>query len=288
MREPDGTQLPLVETFGEELERAMANRAGSRRRSQRRVLTLCAAGLVAASLLTPPGRAATGLVGEWLGVGEPGGPPSIEGDRQRGMLQKEPIRPTVLTAGRAPDGTRFEFVLESFAEPARSDPPSEDFRYCLNLEWPRTAGINPQFGCYQAFPPAVLDRAVFKRGGLIFDNTSTTHVQVAGLARADVGDIRIRYKDEDGGWRDAPVHFARVSGPVGARAGADGPVGVFIGFLPPAWLGYGASIDPRPCPPEQRAIDSDALEVTAYDDEGRVIAREIGNNLLSLGGRPCR
>jgi hypothetical protein len=290
MREPDGTQLPLVETFGEELERAIANRAGSRRRSQRRVLTLCAAGLLAASLLTPPGRAASGLVGEWLGIGEPGGPPTIEGPRQRGMLQKEPIRPTVLAAGQAPDGARFEFVLESFAEPGRSDPPSEDFRYCLNLEWPdtRQGGINPQFGCYQAFPPPVLDRVVFKRGGLIYDNTFSTHVQVAGLARADVSDIRILYKDDDGTKRDATVHFERVSGPVRARAGAEGPVGVFVGFLPPAWLGYGASIDPGPCPPEQRPIVQDAIEVIAYDDEGQVIAREVGNNLLSLGGRPCR
>jgi hypothetical protein len=290
MREPDGTQLPLVETFGEELERAIANRAGSRRRSQRRLLSLCAAGLLAVSLLTPPGRAASGLVGEWLGIGEPGGPPSLDVPRPRGMLQKEPIRPIVLSAGRAPDGVRFEFVLESFAEPARSDPPSEDFRYCLNLEWPDAAQgqISPQFGCYRAFPPAVLDRAVVKRGGLIFDNTYTTHVQIAGLARYDVARVRILYKDEHGAKRDAQVHFARVAGPVRERAGADRPVGVFIGFLPPAWLGYGASHDPRPCPPEQRPYDPDAIEVIAYDDEGQVIAREVGNNLLSLGGRPCR
>jgi hypothetical protein len=206
------------------------------------------------------------------------------------MLQKETTGSIVLAAGRAPDGVRFEFVLEGFAEPARSDPPSEDFRHCLNLEWPdaRQGQINPQFGCYQAFPPAVLDRAVVKRGGLIFDNTYSTHVQTAGLARSDVARVRILYKDERGAKRDAPVHFARVAGPLRRRVGADRPFGVFIAFLPPAWLGYGASIDPRPCPPEQRAYEPDSIEVLAYDDEGKVIAREVGPNLLSLGGRPCR
>jgi hypothetical protein len=289
MRDPE-TQLPIVQAFGEELERAMANRAGSRRRSQRRVLSLCAAALLGVSLLTPPGRAATGAVGEWLGIGEPGGPPSVDVPRQRGMLQKEPRSSIVLAAGRAPDGVRFEFVLESFPKPAKSDPPTEHFRRCLNLEWPegRRGQINPQFGCYQAFPPAVLDRAVVKRGGLIFDNTTTTHVQVAGLARADVSDVRILYKDEDGAKRDATVHFERVSSAVREQAGADGPVGVFIAFLPPAWLGYGASIDPRPCPPEQKEYVPDAIEVIAYDDQGEVVARETGPNLLSLGGRPCR
>jgi hypothetical protein len=297
MPEPNGTQLPLVEAFGEQLERAIANRHGSRRRSRRRVLTLCAAGLVAVSLLTPPGRAASGLVGEWLGIGEPGGPPTIEGPRQRGALQKEPIRPTVLAAGRAPDGVRFEFVLESFAEPAKSDPPAEDFRYCLNLEWPDAGtgginpqyGINPQFGCYRAFPPAVLERAVVKRGGLIFDPSLTTHVQIAGLARSDVSDVRILYKDEHGAKRDARVDFASVTGALRERAGADGPVGVFIGFLPSAWLGYGANYDPRSCPPEEHAYDADAIEVIAYDRQGQAIARETGNNILSVGGRPpCR
>ena len=60
MREPDGTQLPLVQGFGEQLERAIADRAGPRRRSRWRALALaCAAGLLAVSVLTSPGRAAT-------------------------------------------------------------------------------------------------------------------------------------------------------------------------------------------------------------------------------------
>jgi hypothetical protein len=292
MREPDGTQLPFVESFGRQLEQAIASRAGSRRRSKRRALGVAiAAGLVAASLTTAPGRAASDLVGEWLGLAEPGDPATVEGPRARGGVPgMQPSTSIVLAAGRAPDGVRYEFVLENFGERPQADP-GTDFWRCLNLEWPdaRTGQISPQFGCYLRFPPAVLDNAVVERGGLIFDNTYTTHVQVAGLARSDVSDVRILYKDEHGAKRDAAVHFAIVSGAVGERAGADGPVGVFIGFLPPDWLGYGANYDPRSCPPEEQPYDPAAIDVIAYDHEGQVIARETGNNLLSVSGRPpCR
>jgi hypothetical protein len=292
MREPDETQLPLVESFGEELERAIANRGRSRRRSQRRALSVaCAAGLVAVSLLTAPGRAATGAVGEWLGLAEPGDPPTVEGPRPRGGLQQEPTGSIVVAAGRAPEGARYEFVLERVAEPAKSKLPAGYFGHCLNIEWPdaRTGQISPQFGCYREFPPAAVDESVVHPQGAIFDPTYTTHVQIAGFARADVSDVRILYKDRHGAKRDAPVDFAGVTGALRQRAGADGPFGVFIGFLPQAWLGYGASFDPRSCPPKQRSFDPEALELTAYDRDGKVIASDTGTNILSVGGRdPCR
>jgi hypothetical protein len=287
MRESDNTPLPLVEAFGGELERVMAKRTGPRR-SRRRALGLAfAAGLVAVSLMSAPGRAATGLVGEWLGLAEPGDPATVDVPRPRGPLQTEPGSAIVVAAGRAPEGVRYEFVLENFGERAQPDP-SGDFRRCLNLEWPdlRTGQISPQFGCWLTFPPPEIDEAVVRRGGLMFDNATTSHIQIAGLARADVGDVRILYKDEQGAKRDAPVDFTIVSGAVAERTGADGPVGVFIGFLPPAWLGYGANYDPRHCPPKKQAYDRDAIEVIAYDHHGQVIARETGNNLLSLSGRP--
>jgi hypothetical protein len=239
MREPDHTQLPLVTSFGEELERAIAKRAGSPKRSQRRVLSVvCAAALVGASLLTPPGRAASGTVGDWLGLAEPGDPPTVEGPRPRGGLQKEPTGSVVLAAGRAPDGAPYEFVLETLVEPTKPDPPDEELRHCLNIEWPeaRVGPISPQFGCYREFPPATVDDSVVKRQGAMFDPTYTSHAQLAGFVRADVSEIRILYKDPQGVPRDAPVDLARVTGAPPERAGADRPFGVFIGFLPQAWL----------------------------------------------------
>jgi hypothetical protein len=289
MRESDGTQLPLVKTFGEELDRAFADRGGQRRRSQRRAVGLAfAAALVAASLMTSPGRAATGAVGEWLGIAEPGDPPTVEGPRPRGGLQKEPITPLGGAAGRAPDGVRFEFVLERFPEPARSAPRGGELGRCLNIEWPDAGAgqISPQFGCYPTFPPATVARNTVKWQGTMFDPTYTTHVQIAGLARADVSDVRIRYKDEHGARRDAPVEFARVTGALSERVGADRPFGVFLGFLPPSWLGYGARYDFRECPPEEHPYDPEAIEVIAYDQHGRAIATETGGNINSVSGRP--
>jgi hypothetical protein len=292
MREPDGTQLPLVESFGEELERAIANRARSRRRSQRRALSVaCAAGLVAVSLLTAPGKAATGAVGEWLGLAEPGDPPTVEGPRARGYLQTQPISSTVLSAGHAPDGTRYEFVFERIPDSAESPLPGEGIWQCLNIEWPdvRVGPISPEFGCRPSFPADVLGKAVLKPGGPKFDPSLTSHVYIAGLARSDVSEVRVVYTDEHGAKRDAPVDLARVNGALREQVGADGPFGVFIGFLPQAWLGYGANYDPRSCPPKERPFDPEALDLIAYDRAGKVIARDTGTNALSVGGRdPCR
>ena len=281
MRDPHETQLPLVEAFGEQLERAIANRARTSRHRRRALSLAFAAGLVAVSLMTAPGRAATGAVGEWLGLAEPGGPPTVDDDRTRGGLHEEPLRSVVLAAGRAPDGVRYEFVLERLSEPG----------LCLNIEWPdaRVGRISPQFGCYPTVPPATVDEAVVKFGGAMFEPTRTAHVQISGLARADVGHVRILYKDENGEKRDAPVDFAPVTEAVSEQAGGDDSFGLFIGFLPQDWLGYGARYDPRACPPKENPIDHEAIEVIAYDRNGEVITSVPGNNINSFGGpSPCR
>jgi hypothetical protein len=289
MRDPNETQLPLVESFGEQLEGAIASRARSRRRSQRRVLTLvCAAGLLGASLMSAPGRAASGAVGDWLGLAEPGDPPTVEGPRPRGGLGTEPTGSVVVAAGRAPDRARYEFVLEYLSEPTRSKPAGADYGHCLNIEWPdaRQGQISPQFGCYPEFPPAAVDKSVVHPQGAMFDPSYTTSVQIGGFARADVSDVRILYKDEHGAKRDARVDFTRVTAPLAKRAGADGPFGVFIAFVPQAWLGYGALYDPRRCPPEKHPHDPEAFDLIAYDHQGKVIARETGSNINSVSGRP--
>jgi hypothetical protein len=289
MREHDGTQLPVVERFGGQLERAIANRVASRRRSRRRGLGLAfATALVAVSLVTAPGRAASHLVGEWLGLAEPGDPPTVERPRPPDDLNEQRRNPIVLAAGRAPDGARYEFVLERLREPAKSDAPAERFRHCVNIEWPdaRRGPISPQFGCQPTFPPPVLEKTTVKWQGAMFDPSYTANVQIAGLARADVRDVRILYKDERGAKRDALVDFATVTGSLRKRAGADRPFGAFIGFLPQAWLGYGARFDFRECPPKENAYDPEAIEVIAYGERGQAIARQTGNNINSVSGRP--
>jgi hypothetical protein len=83
--------------------------------------------LVIAVLVPLAGCSGSGEPGQQPAVGEPGGPPSFDGPRPRGNLQREPITSVVLAAGRAPDGAHYEFVLENFAEPANSAPPHERF-----------------------------------------------------------------------------------------------------------------------------------------------------------------
>jgi hypothetical protein len=89
-----------------------------------------------------------------------------------------------------------------------------------------------------------------------------------------------------GAKRGAPVLFASVMGEVQRWVGADRPFDVFIGFLTQAWPDYGALYDPRYCPRKHTPTTRQAIEVIAYDNQGEPIARETGNNITSVGGRP--
>ena len=70
-------------------------------------LSLAAAAvLVLVVLLTPPGRAASAWVGELVGIGDVGGPPTQE---KRGSFAVADTA-VVIDNGEAPDGSRYEWV----------------------------------------------------------------------------------------------------------------------------------------------------------------------------------
>jgi hypothetical protein len=61
------------------------------------------------------------------------------------------------------------------------------------------------------------------------------------------------------------------------RAGADGPFGLYLAFLPPT-IRYQP---PTESCPEKGTFDPEAIELIAYDDQGAEIARENLPNLIS-------
>jgi hypothetical protein len=124
----------------------------------------------------------------------------------------------------------------------------EDFRYCLNIEWrdARSGQINRNAAATRGFhrPWSIgsWSSGAERLRSQIHDPRADRRPRAIGRQN----------KDAPGAKGDAPVHFARVTGPPLERAGASGPFGAFIAFLPPAWLGYGANYEPRPYPPETR------------------------------------
>ncbi len=79
---------------------------------------------------------------------------------------------------------------------------------------------------------------------------ATAYLALEGFARARVARVRVVYKDGRGG----------------KRAGSAEPFGFVVAFLPPSIKRY----YPRP---GARADGPPAIEVIAYDDEGRKIGR---------------
>jgi hypothetical protein len=81
--------------------------ARSPRGAGRRALAIAlAAAVLGGALLTPPGREASGWVGELVGIGEVGGSPTLE---DHGFQWSS--RGVVIANGRAPDGSRYEWVV---------------------------------------------------------------------------------------------------------------------------------------------------------------------------------
>jgi hypothetical protein len=247
-------------------------------RRRRRALTIvCAAGLLAAALLTPPGRAASGWIGERLGIGEPGGPPTIKDRATQEKIEKS----IVFAAGRAPDGGRYEVVLDRFARPSKHAPPGETFNNCLDIEWPDVRREGRSGFCGPVFPPAASSEAPIGRyiGGPRTLERATKYLELDGFTRSDVARVEVRFRDKAGATRDAPVNFIRVRGKLRTRLGADRPFGFYVAFLPPSFPRYTGALprnhDLPPCPD---AYERRALELIAYDDQSRELKRVTRDN----------
>jgi RNA polymerase sigma-70 factor, ECF subfamily len=214
--------------------------------------------LTAALLLTPPGRAGLSWAADLIGIGEVGGSPSV--------VDRGPFRPTtgplVVDNGRAPDGSRYEWVAHRGGLPAitaqEADPrtgkpiPGAVHRYpastglCLFLEWPGHRERRGSGGCSprpEPYAPAPLQSA----GQIQSFTWSTVQRKLQGFAQPDivlsgttsraVHRLAISYSDSAGRHR-LPVDFARVDGGLARRLGMPrgmpGAFGVFTAFVPGA------------------------------------------------------
>src|SRR5688572_19429789 len=113
-KRPDTDELRVVAEIGREFDRAIERDATRRPRRPylappvRRLAIACLAALVGFGLLTTPGRDAAAWVGGLVRIGEVGGPPT---EKKHGLEDPDsPLAPVVIDNGRAPDGTRYEWV----------------------------------------------------------------------------------------------------------------------------------------------------------------------------------
>jgi hypothetical protein len=193
--EPTRRRRPLLRDRG---------RSPTRRFAPAAVATALA---VAALLVAPPGRSALAWVGELVGIGEVGGPPT---QTPSGLGTS---REVVIDNGVAPSGARYEWVVFDCDGGGRG----------ISLEWPRFHGE----GWCSREPESGATLASYGVGIVPGERGSAPDLVARGTVGRRVHRLDILYADPRGAETELEVDFARRP---------DGSGGVFTAFLPGAWV----------------------------------------------------
>lgn len=206
---------------------------------------LCA-GLLAFAALTAPGQAVTAWAGERLGIGEPGGPPSLEELRaswnQGTAADGQPAY--VVTAGPAPHGGSYEFITYEAKGSQSSGSLNGEPCFELNLIQERSSTSQ--------------DCGVFPEGDALYSNgfgggfgrSGEEVFYTSGRVSTGVESIEVQFNGQL-----VDVELVSISTDLLDRLKIETPFKFFIAFLPD-----GASGGP--------------LTISARDQEGDVMARE--------------
>ena len=189
-----------------------------------------AAILVAVVVLTPPGRAASAWVGELVGIGEVGGSPTRD---DRPMDASDAV---VIDNGRAPDGSRYEWVAYRCDVDMGAEGVPGGFRGIgVSLEWPGSQGPGGGGNCAEV-TGAPTAGAFTSHGVHVlpsqFKDAQRPDLVVAGSTGPRVHRVEILYTDRFGEKHELPVDFARVEGKLRELAHQSAPIGTFTAFIP--------------------------------------------------------
>ena len=229
---PEARERAVTEARAEVAARRPVLRA---RRAGVRVLVglAAAAVLVAVVLLTPPGRAASAWVGQLVGIGEVGGSPTRE---QHGPETSEEV---VIDNGRAPDGSRYEWVAYKCEVDLRDAGQPSGFKGIgVSFEWPGSEGPGGGASCEERRGAG--EGAHFTSHGVQilpsqFKGVERPDLVVSGSTGPRVHRVRILYTDRFGEQHSLPLDFARVEGKLRELAHRSEPLGTFTAFIRGDW-----------------------------------------------------
>jgi hypothetical protein len=186
--------------------------------------------LVVVVLLTPPGRAASAWVGDLVGIGDVGGPPTRED--HRGFVK--PRTAVVIDNGSAPDGTRYEWIAYQCKEGDEGFGPRFE-GIGITLDWPGVKGHEGGGFCEELAgrpqPPVFGSHGVHVLPSQT-DGVAEPDLVIEGTTGPDVYEVRVIYRDGQGREHELPVDFARVEGKLREVASRPEPLGTFVAFLP--------------------------------------------------------
>jgi hypothetical protein len=208
----------------------------SARRPWRRALRIaCVTALLAGALLTPPGRAASGWVGELVGIGEVGGRPTQE---HRGF--DEAGEAIVINNGTAPDGSRYEWVAYPCKVDLRDEGlPTRFEGFGLSFEWPGVKGHQGSGNCEEG--GGLDSERPFAAFGVHivpsqFKGVPEPDLVVSGATGPRVHGVRVFYTDASGARHELDVDFERMDSRLRAVV-TDGAAvgGSYAAFVPGEW-----------------------------------------------------
>ena len=209
-----------------------ATPATARPRRRRSAIAAGIAVLIGLSLVTPPGQAAIEKVGELIGIGDVGDPPTMP------MAGRDPDQGFIVANGYAPDGTGYEWTAYRAGDMfsvAGQDHPVDAF--CVGFEWPGAPGrgggacsTEPETS-RSPYGPSYLSSYNIRWLQSRSEGVRRRDVMVEGVTTREPHDVRILYTDLQGGSHELPVEFTRVDGDLLERAGGERPFGVFTAFI---------------------------------------------------------
>lgn len=259
--EIDVARHQAMKTVGDRVVGASAVRSrevGQLRARAAGVTAVCCAGFFAFAVWTAPGQAVTGWVGDRLGFGEPGGPPTLEELRtswnQGTAAEGQPAY--VVVSGPAPHAGRYELITYKPKEgqglgSLRNGGPCFE----LNLTQERSStgqgcGVLPEGG------------ALYSNGfGGGFSRSGEETVYTSGRVSMEVESV-------DAYFNGQPVEVELVPVPMDLldRLEIERPFKFFIAFLP-------------------EGVRGGPLAISARDQDGNVLSRK-DSIVPDLAGSP--
>jgi len=230
---PQAREQAVAEARGEVAQRGAG--APTSREWRPRLLTIAAALLlVIVVLLTPPGRAASAWVGDLVGIGEVGGPPTRE--HRAGFADTGSS--VVIDNGVAPDGSRYEWVAYRCSVDLTDEGQATKFKGIgASLDWPGVKG-NEGGGTCEELQGMPRHRAFSQFGVHVLPSqmkgVAEPDLVISGVTGPDVHRVSVIYTDGEGKEHELPVDFARVEGKLRELASQPEALGTFVAFLPGA------------------------------------------------------
>jgi hypothetical protein len=278
----EARERAVAEARAEVAEREGSPRP-SRNGARRVIVAALAAAVLAAVLLTPPGRSASAWVGELVGIGEVGGSPTLT-DRGFADTSDE----IVIDNGRAPDGTRYEWVVYECKVDMREEGLGNGFKGVgTSLDWPDAPGNRGDGSCAENQDPPpdhTFDAIGLRIVPSQFKNVAEPDLYMAGATGTSVHRVRVIYRDTRGDMQELPVDFARVENDLRERVGEAAPGGTFVAFVPGAW----AARDDVVARLDLRALtDTGKLELGPFAREERRLMREAQRDCMAKHQDPA-